>query len=216
MSFSHRTWDTFNYQREQCGHYVISITQCHPRRVLSEMLSYVKLTDIHSKKRTLDLGDILRYIKVKINYLLLSKWKLHFNVMFHIPANSCQLFVKLDIDISTVCVGIWVKVLHIQEFFGLGHLSVMVTNKAVLSFNVNYDSRFLHDGGLYPEAYCKIARIDLYSILNTNCIRFKVSFYSVSMLLRWSALLQPLISALWANEGFLTQNLTHWYPWANQ
>ncbi len=59
---------------------------------------------LDSKKRTLDLGDILRWLNVQTNNLLASKWKMHYNIMFnmifHITANSCQLIVKLDIDIS--------------------------------------------------------------------------------------------------------------------
>ncbi len=55
----------------------------------------------YTKKWILDLGDILLCSNVQTNYLLASKWKLNFKVIFHITPSSCQLHVLLDIDIST-------------------------------------------------------------------------------------------------------------------
>ena len=42
-----------------------------------------KLGSLHSKKWILDLGDILRRSNIQTNYLLASKWKLNFKVIFH-------------------------------------------------------------------------------------------------------------------------------------
>ncbi len=66
---------------------------------------------VHSKNWILDLGDNLRCFNVQTNYLLASKWKVNFNLIFHITPNSCQLIVQLlDIDIS-----IWFKVSFLQH-----------------------------------------------------------------------------------------------------
>ncbi len=55
---------------------------------------------LHSKKQTLVLGDISCWFNVLKNDLLASKWKLDFDLIFHTTANSCQLIVQLDMDIS--------------------------------------------------------------------------------------------------------------------